>query len=368
MPIYMDRHDIPKEVTPAHVAKMHQEDLKVQHLYGCKGMTYWCDPHRQVAFCLIEAPDREAINAMHQHAHGEVPHKIIEVDAKVVESFLGRIEDPEKKEDEDLLVIDESAFRTIMSIETSNFLHRMEAKQYSIFTQKFHHSVRNTLQKYQGRIVRQDNHRYLISFNTVTNAVLCALKIQSVFKYITPKFDPSIRQLHIGIDAGTPVNEQEVIFGEITDTARYMCEYLKDPLVVSSEVKLQYENENRNARIDLQAIRVLGPREQKFLTRMVRFCEKRFADDAISVPSFSRALGCSKSKMYRLLKQLTGKSPNRFLREFRLRKALEMLHRRSGSISEIAYETGFNNPAYFSKCFSESFGILPSKYLQQHLA
>ncbi|NNK21570.1 MAG: DUF4242 domain-containing protein, partial [Flavobacteriaceae bacterium] len=37
MPIYMDRHDIPDEIKPEHVAKMHQEDLKVQHLYGCKG-------------------------------------------------------------------------------------------------------------------------------------------------------------------------------------------------------------------------------------------------------------------------------------------------------------------------------------------
>jgi hypothetical protein len=69
MPIYMDRHEVPAEITPLHVAKMHQQDLKIQHLYGCRGMTYWCDSNRQMAFCLIEAPDRESINAMHKHAH-----------------------------------------------------------------------------------------------------------------------------------------------------------------------------------------------------------------------------------------------------------------------------------------------------------
>ena len=79
MPIYMDRHDIPEEITAEHVAQMHQEDLKVQHLYGCKGMTYWCDEHRRTAFCLIEAPNEQAIKDMHNNAHGEVPHKIIEV-------------------------------------------------------------------------------------------------------------------------------------------------------------------------------------------------------------------------------------------------------------------------------------------------
>ena len=36
------------------------------------------------------------------------------------------------------------------------------------------------------------------------------------------------------------------------------------------------------------------------------------------------------------------------------------------TISEIAYETGFNSPAYFSKCFMDKYGILPSKYTQQH--
>ncbi|MEQ9581248.1 MAG: DUF4242 domain-containing protein [Arenibacter sp.] len=56
MPIYMDRHEIPEEITAAHVAQMHREDLKIEHLYGCKGMTYWCDEKRRTAFCLIQAP------------------------------------------------------------------------------------------------------------------------------------------------------------------------------------------------------------------------------------------------------------------------------------------------------------------------
>jgi AraC-like DNA-binding protein len=364
----MDRHDIPEGITAEHVAQMHQEDLKVEHLYGCKGLTYWCDEDRKTAFCLIQAPDAEAISAMHQRAHGAVPHKIIEVDPRVVESFLGRIEDPEKAGEHELNIIDDPAFRVIMCIETSNYLHRLEAPQYSIFTQKFHHSVTNSLEQFEGSIVRQDNHGYLVSYRSVTNAVLCALKIRSNFKYITPKFDPAIRQLHIGISAGAPVEGEEDLFGTVITTARNMCEYMEPPLVVSSEVKTLYENENRNARIDRKVIRVLGPGDEQFLNSLVTFCEKRFGDDEISVPDFSSELGHSKSKLYRRLKKLSGKSPNRFLREFRLRKALQLLHRNHGSISEIAYETGFNNPAYFTKCFSETFGILPSKYLQQHVA
>lgn len=368
MPIYMDRHDIPEEITPAHVARMHQQDLKIQHLFGCRGMTYWCDPTRNMAFCLIEAPDEHSIEAMHKQAHGAVPHKIIEVDTKLVEAFLGRIKDPESANGKNVPTIDDPAFRVIMNIGTSNYLHRLEANQYSIFTQKLHHGVTNCLEHFKGRIVRQDDHSYLVSFNSVTNAILCAIKLRTKIKYLTPKFDPTIRTLHIGIHGGAPVDKEKTFFGEAVTTARNMCDYIQEPLVVSREVKSLYENENRNARIDPQSFRILDPVEERFLNRLVAYCENKFNDENLSVPNFSRALGYSKSKLYRRLKNLTGMSPNRFLREFRLRKALELLHQKQGSVAAIAYETGFNNPAYFTKCFSDAFGILPSKYLQQHLA
>ena len=86
-----------------------------------------------------------------------------------------------------------------------------------------------------------------------------------------------------------------------------------------------------------------------------------------NVDSFSKDLGYSKTQLYRKLKHLTGKSSNNFLRDFRLDKALSLLHKSYGNISEIAYETGFNSPAYFSKCFYDKYGILPSKYVQQHI-
>ena len=96
MPIYMDRHDISEAVTARDVAQMHQNDLEIQDQFGCRGLTYWFDEKRKTAFCLIEAPDENAIREMHDHAHGQVPHRIIEVDPAVVESFLGRIGDPVK--------------------------------------------------------------------------------------------------------------------------------------------------------------------------------------------------------------------------------------------------------------------------------
>src|SRR6476659_1086088 len=116
MPIYMDRHDVSENVTAETIAQLHQADLKVQDQFGCRGLTYLFDEKRKIAFCLIEAPDALAIHKMHDHAHGQVPRRVIEVNANIVESFLGRIEDPEKTQDAELNIINDPAFRTITVI------------------------------------------------------------------------------------------------------------------------------------------------------------------------------------------------------------------------------------------------------------
>ena len=109
MPIYMDRHDVSETVTAENVAQLHQEDLKIQDQHGCRGLTYWFDNKRKTAFCLIEAPDKKAILKMHNKAHGQVPNSIIEVDASIVESFLGRIENPKKAKNTVLNIINDPA-------------------------------------------------------------------------------------------------------------------------------------------------------------------------------------------------------------------------------------------------------------------
>lgn len=46
----MDRHDVSESVTAEIVAELHQKDLKIQHKFNCKGLTYWFDDKRKTAF------------------------------------------------------------------------------------------------------------------------------------------------------------------------------------------------------------------------------------------------------------------------------------------------------------------------------
>ncbi|NNK75476.1 MAG: DUF4242 domain-containing protein, partial [Maribacter sp.] len=68
MPLYLDRHTLSEEITAEKVAQLHKEDLRVEQKFGCRGLTYWFDDQGKTAFCLVEAPDKEAIKEMHNHA------------------------------------------------------------------------------------------------------------------------------------------------------------------------------------------------------------------------------------------------------------------------------------------------------------
>jgi hypothetical protein len=79
MPLYLDIHHHIEGLTADAVAHAHQADLKTQEKYGVKYLRYWFDEKSGKVFCLIEAPNKEAANAVHREAHGLVADELIEV-------------------------------------------------------------------------------------------------------------------------------------------------------------------------------------------------------------------------------------------------------------------------------------------------
>ena len=79
MPTFIDIHYKVEGLTAEAAAVAHQQDLEVQHKYGVKYLKYWFDESSGKIFCLIEAPNKEAAEAVHREAHGQVADEIIEV-------------------------------------------------------------------------------------------------------------------------------------------------------------------------------------------------------------------------------------------------------------------------------------------------
>jgi DNA-binding response OmpR family regulator len=102
--------------------------------------------------------------------------------------------------------------------------------------------------------------------------------------------------------------------------------------------------------------------EDVFLKKIISVIEKNIDDSHFGTLQLSFAINMSESQLYRKLKALTGKSTAIFIRTVRLHKARELLTTTSLNVSEIAYETGFSDPAWFSRVFKEEFGVSPNTF------
>ena len=81
MPLYMDVHKHVPDLTAEAVAGAHQKDLEVQGKHGVKYLKYWFSEREGEVFCLVDAPSKEAAEAVHREAHGLTADEIFEVKA-----------------------------------------------------------------------------------------------------------------------------------------------------------------------------------------------------------------------------------------------------------------------------------------------
>ncbi|MEN8186014.1 MAG: ATP-binding protein [Bacteroidota bacterium] len=101
--------------------------------------------------------------------------------------------------------------------------------------------------------------------------------------------------------------------------------------------------------------------ETKFLQKIIKIIHEEISNHSFgSSTHLSQKMHLSESQIYRKLKAITGKSTAVFIRSVRLQKAKELILTTDKTISEIAYEVGFNDPSWFSRAFKEEFGFAPS--------
>ncbi|WP_430973804.1 response regulator [Sunxiuqinia rutila] len=105
--------------------------------------------------------------------------------------------------------------------------------------------------------------------------------------------------------------------------------------------------------------------DEKFMTRVVSIIESQITDSDFTVQSLVDEMKVSQDQLYRKIKALTGLSINHFIRLLRLKRAAQMLASGQYTVSEVVFQTGFNNPSYFTKCFKTEYGVLPSDYMQK---
>ena len=107
--------------------------------------------------------------------------------------------------------------------------------------------------------------------------------------------------------------------------------------------------------------------DQIFINKLTKAVESNLEVRQFGVEDLAREVGMSRSLIYRKLQSISNQSVSRFIREIRLRKAMDLLEANEGSVSDIAYRVGFGSPAYFITCFHEKYGYPPGEVKYRNL-
>ena len=161
--------------------------------------------------------------------------------------------------------------------------------------------------------------------------------------------DSRIAGLKKGADAyiTKPFNEEELLV---------RIEHL-----ISNRQRLQKRYQKGITSISMYTRNSKYQLEDDFILKIQNAVLDHLDDETFDTDKLCKHLGISASQLYRKLKAITGKSTAIYIRSIRLATAFELLRQTDKPVSEIAYEVGFKDAAYFSKCFSEEYGKSPRK-------
>lgn len=106
--------------------------------------------------------------------------------------------------------------------------------------------------------------------------------------------------------------------------------------------------------------------QHQFLNKVNEVLTSHLAVEHPPMEKLCREIGMSRSQIHRKLVALTGMSLSLYMRQLRLNRAMDLLRSNAATVSEIAFQVGFGSVPYFSKCFREQFGMLPSHIRKRH--
>jgi class 3 adenylate cyclase len=217
---YMCRHQSGRDRSMEEITASHDLDLMFQETYGVRWLSYFVSRETGRAFCLVEAPSREAVERCHLAAHGNMPaYNVIEVEPEAVRAFLGEIATPDLRQNWSA-----SPFRTILFARASNAAElalRLGDSEAHKAVRTALASVDEAIVANHGNVVRHDSDSVLASFTSSARAVQCAILIQN--RLLTPNVKASSIGMRIGLNAGEPVTDSGELFGAAVQLSREIC-------------------------------------------------------------------------------------------------------------------------------------------------
>jgi AraC-like DNA-binding protein len=106
--------------------------------------------------------------------------------------------------------------------------------------------------------------------------------------------------------------------------------------------------------------------DEKFIDEVKQVIEKHLGDSNFGVEWLAYEVSISPRQLQRRLKSYIGITAGALIRVMRMQRAAQLMRQKAGNVSEIAYQTGFNDPVYFSRLFKKMYDMNPSDFIREH--
>ena len=202
--------------------------------------------------------------------------------------------------------------------------------------------------------------------NNIPDLIICDVMLPEMDGFsLTKKIKEDFRTSHIPV---VLLTAKEQVESQVEGMNAGADDYVIKPfnlLLLEKKIKSLLDNRERMRR--RFSSEVTNPSniqkgERKFLIEFELLIEKHIKDSTLSVEKLSQELGMSRVQLFRKISALTNKNVTDYIADFKLLKAKALLKESSKTIAEIAYETGFNTPSYFTAFFKQKTNQTPTDW------
>ncbi|MDZ7689782.1 MAG: DUF4242 domain-containing protein [Balneolaceae bacterium] len=361
MPLYIDIH-IFSHISIDEVKEAHIADLAVQERYNVQYHQFWVNQHAGTVFCLIEGPDAEACERVHQEAHGNIACNIVEVEPGFYNQFMG-----ENHQLDDGIVLNEDnsmdlGYRFVLVVDIRGHTRAVSSQDVHqlILPVKAKKLVKNFIRQCQGKMVKVDTAGNIVAvFKKSGKAISCAVQLKRALQRERRNSEDSEWDIlfKMGISGGQPLTKTEGFFENVIRTSQRLCLVAEYGEVLISESIRQMGKFDEDDGMEGDC-RFVNTSEENFLNNLIETVENNISDNQFNVTELSRAIGISRPQLYRKITTIAGRPPSKFIRDLRMQEALRLIKQKQYNVTEVSLEVGYQNPSYFSKCFLKSAGFL----------
>lgn len=141
---------------------------------------------------------------------------------------------------------------------------------------------------------------------------------------------------------------------------KYLLAKITNTLKWQQQLRVKYIHDSDSDHAEVYR----NKNDQEFLTNLESTILENIENNSFSVHDLSKSFGMSRTSLYMKLKNLVDLSPQDFIIHTKLKNAKKLLITGEYSIKEVAYQSGFSNPKYFSTSFKKFYGFTPSGFIE----